>query len=330
VIRCAAVPRPARHRPEPRATRRGRIALCVGLAALACACASTPPATEPARFDPVCQDPPADPAHPARLAEGIAFVSHGAHMNAILYEAAGAGPHPTAIVLHGFPGNERNLDLAQALRRAGWNIVFFHYRGTWGSGGSFSFGNVLEDVAAVLAQVRDPAFARAHRIDPAHVVLIGHSMGGFAALMLASESPDVACAVSLAGANLGRLAASLADPATATRTAHSFEEWGGGPIRNLSGAQLVAELRKNGERFDLTRRAAALARKPVLLVAGSRDTVARPEQNHAPLADAIAAQPGARLSQVVLDDDHAFSGSRIALTRAVLDFLTQECSGAPG
>ena len=331
MIRCAGVTPPARHRPRPRATRRARIARATAFAALALACASAPhePA-EPARFDPVSQDPPADPAHPARLAENVSFQSEGARMNAILYEAAGAGPHPTAIVLHGFPGNERNLDLAQALRRAGWNTVFFHYRGTWGSAGSFSFGNVLEDVAAVVAQVRDPKFAREHRIDPSRVVLIGHSMGGFAALMVASESPEVSCAVSLAGANLGLLAASLADPATARRTALSFEEWGGGPIRDLSGAQLTAELRENGERFDLTKRAAALATKPVLLVAGSRDTVARPELHHAPLVGAIEAQPGARLTQVMLDDDHAFSGSRIALTRSVLDFLTQQCTGAPG
>ena len=45
----------------------------------------------------------------------------------------------TVILLHGFPGNERNLDLAQAIRRSGWNAVFFHYRGAWGSGGVFSF-----------------------------------------------------------------------------------------------------------------------------------------------------------------------------------------------
>jgi len=37
------------------------------------------------------------------------------------------------VLLHGYPGNERNLDLAQARRRDGWDIVFFHYRGAWGS-----------------------------------------------------------------------------------------------------------------------------------------------------------------------------------------------------
>jgi uncharacterized protein len=32
--------------------------------------------------------------------------------------------------------HQRNLDLAHAMRRAGWNVVFFHYQGAWGSGGT--------------------------------------------------------------------------------------------------------------------------------------------------------------------------------------------------
>ncbi len=304
-----------------------RVALHAFLAASLClACAATP---RDARFDPIAADPPEDSAHPARLAEGVAFESGGARLNAVLYQSSGPGPHPTALVLHGFPGNERNLDLAHALRRAGWNTVFFHYRGSWGSGGNFSFGHVLEDVNAVLATVRDPAFAQAHRIDPRRIALVGHSMGGFAALMVASERPEVVCVASLAGANLGLLASAAADPGQAPRIAQGLARNGAGAIRDLSGERLVAELRKQGSAFDLVLRAPALAAKPVLLVAGSRDEVARPELHHAPLAAAISAQPDARLSVVLLDADHAFSGSRIALARSVLDFLAQECAANP-
>jgi pimeloyl-ACP methyl ester carboxylesterase len=296
--------------------------------ALLCACATSSP--DPARFDPVSADPPVDLANPAKLAEDVSFTSGGARLNAILYEAAGAGPHPTAILLHGFPGNERNLDLAQALRRAGWNSVFFHYRGTWGSGGEFSFAHVLEDAAAVLAQVREPAFAKAHRIDPSRIALIGHSMGGFAALLTASEHDEVECAVSLAGANLGLLAVTLSDGAAADGAAQRFEQWGSGPIPGISGKALITDLREHAAAYDLTKRAPALAKKPVLLVAGRRDTVARPELHHSPLAGAIASQPGAQLTQIVLDSDHAFSDSRIALAHGVLDFLAQECTAPTG
>ncbi|HEU5413769.1 MAG TPA: hypothetical protein VFW31_08435, partial [Candidatus Angelobacter sp.] len=45
--------------------------------------------------------------------------SHGSMLLGIFYLAAGAQEHPTAIILHGFPGFEQNLDIAQVLRAHG-------------------------------------------------------------------------------------------------------------------------------------------------------------------------------------------------------------------
>ena len=36
--------------------------------------------------------------------QSMQISSHGALMNALVYVAAGAGPHPVVILLHGFPG----------------------------------------------------------------------------------------------------------------------------------------------------------------------------------------------------------------------------------
>ena len=118
------------------------------LVALILGCATPHGGLSPAaRFDPASADPPQlDAEFPPSLAE-IEFVVDAARLNGIVYEAQGAGPHPTVVLLHGFPGNEQNLDLAQAIRRASWNVVFFHYRGAWSSGGLFSFEGVLADVA---------------------------------------------------------------------------------------------------------------------------------------------------------------------------------------
>ena len=71
--------------------------------------------------------------------EVLHIPSGGVEINGVAYLAAGAGPHPTVVLLHGLPGNEKNLDLAQAMRRAGWNVITFNYRGSWGSPGTFSF-----------------------------------------------------------------------------------------------------------------------------------------------------------------------------------------------
>src|SRR5580698_8059367 len=66
--------------------------------------------------NPLTSDPVTDKDNPATSAS-FQIPSHGSMMNALIYIAPGAGPHPVVILLHGFPGNEKNLDLAQAIRR---------------------------------------------------------------------------------------------------------------------------------------------------------------------------------------------------------------------
>ncbi len=296
---------------------RSPLGLLLLAASLACATSS---------FDPVTADPPFDAAYPAATSE-VDFESDGARMFGVIYEAPGAGPHPTAIVLHGFPGNERNLDLAQAIRRAGWNALFFHYRGAWGSDGEFSFTHVIEDVAAVVSALSKPEFATAHRIDASRIALVGHSMGGFAALLSASDLDGVRCAASLAGVNLGVWNEATLTPEGAQQMARTLDGRLG-PTKGASGTSLVADVRANALRFDLRSHAGSLAAKPILLVAGSRDDVTPPALHHEPLAAAIAAQPDAQLKTAVLDADHAFADRRVELTRLVVGWLSTQCKEA--
>ena len=48
-----------------------------------------------------------------------------------IYRTGGEGPHPVVLLSHGFPGVEKNFDLAQALRRIGFHVVAYHYSGSW-------------------------------------------------------------------------------------------------------------------------------------------------------------------------------------------------------
>ena len=53
------------------------------------------------------------------------------------------------------PATKKNLDLAQEIRRAGWDVLYFNYRGSWGSPGDFSFSHGgIEDTAAAIAYLR--------------------------------------------------------------------------------------------------------------------------------------------------------------------------------
>jgi uncharacterized protein len=110
-------------------------------------------------------DPALDKQFPPGLA-ALTIPSNGSDMDAFLYLAAGPSPHGTVVLLHGLPGYEINGDLAQSIRRAGWNVLLFNYRGTWGSAGTFSQSSAIEDTAAVMRFLRDPANIAMYRIDP--------------------------------------------------------------------------------------------------------------------------------------------------------------------
>ena len=292
-----------------------RFAFSLFLASLSAGCALAP-------GDPAVSDPPRRLAIDPASMDGTVIESHGARMFAAVYGAAGPGPHPTLILLHGFPGNERNLDLAQAVRRAGWNAIFFTYRGAWGSEGDFSFSNALADVGAAVAFAQSPAYLEAWRGDPSRIALLGHSMGGFMALTAGSALPAVDCIGSLAGANLGFYAA--APEEVARGVAARLEGWRG-PLRGTTGQVLVEEVRSDPQRFDLLRRVPALVHKPLLLVAGNYDVVTVPAEHHDPLVAALQGAGPISLRVQRLDADHAFTSRRIALARSVIAWLEDDC-----
>ena len=176
------------------------------LAATSLALSTPQLAAKPARPAPlpaaIFTDPLPNKAHPARM-EVLHIPSGGVEINGVAYLAAGAGPHPTLVLCHGWPGNEKNLDLAQAVRRAGWNVVTFNYRGSWGSPGNFRFGQNPEDAAAVLAYLRVPANATKLGVDPRRMVLMGHSMGGWVTALVASQDDGLLGAGLISAANMG-------------------------------------------------------------------------------------------------------------------------------
>lgn len=239
-------------------------------------------------------------------------------MNAVFFLAAGEGPKPTVLLMHGLPGNERNLDLAQAMRRAGWNVLTFTYRGAWGSTGTFSIGNAVEDTRAALEYVRRPDIAATYGVDTTRIVLAGHSMGGFAAAMTGADDPAIAGIVLLDAANLGAMAAQVRPHGAAARTAAiaSFDDLGHALV-GATAETLVDEIIASPDSWNLTTHAEALARHPTLLVYATHGIA---DDNRA-LAAAIEAQPGAHLQVMPLESDHAFADHRIALSVAVVDWL---------
>lgn len=259
--------------------------------------------------------------HPPARTPEVRFDSAGVPLLGVLHVPAGPGPHPVVVLLHGFPGNERNFDLAHALRRAGYAALVFHYRGSWGVGGSYSWGNVLADAARSVPAVRELAAlprAAGYALDPDRVAVAGHSLGGFAALMTAAHDPSVRAVVSAAAFDFGAVSQA---PDSVQREAHAMFGDDLLPLRGTSADALFEEMRAAGAAWRLADLAPALADRPVLTLAAGLDTVAPTALHHDPVVESYAGHPVRLFEHAVFPTDHAFSDHRMALARAVITFL---------
>ncbi len=269
----------------------------------------------------ITTDPAPDKAAPATMAS-FQLPSHGALLNALFYQAAGAGPHGTVVLLHGFPGNEKNLDVAQAVRRAGWNVLYLDYRGSWGSPGAFSFAHSIEDTQAALVYLRDPANAKRLRVNPDKLVLMGHSMGGMIAAYVGAHDAKIAGVALISAADMAGRAQLPPGTDAATKAgaqaeiARALAAEGMAPLAGCTPEGLAAELMAHPE-WILAADEPGLEDKPVLIVT-SDDGLAQPASR---LADTLSAKGSGQTRYVHLATDHACSDQRIALTETLLGGL---------
>jgi pimeloyl-ACP methyl ester carboxylesterase len=271
----------------------------------------------------VISDPPPDKAFPAKM-DVVAIPSHGSTMHGVLYLASGAGPHPTLLLMHGFPGNEQNLDLAQSVRRAGWNVLTFHYRGSWGSEGAFSFGHALEDADSAIAFLRDPANAKHYRIDPVRIAVAGHSMGGLMAAHAAANDKGIVAVALISAWNIGGEAAALTSASDRLQEVKSFSE----DMESLAGCTpetLVADALAHQTDWNFVAYANALTTRPLLLI--TSDDGNAPDSQA--LAAAVRKAGGKAITEVHFPTDHPYSDHRIALQAAFVQWLETLDSAKP-
>jgi len=277
----------------------------------------------------IAQADPSPAAKPPASMEEITITSGGARMNGFIYLAAGDKPRPVVVFLHGYPGNERNLDLAQAVRRAGYQALYVDIRGMWGSGGTFSFAHGLEDVQAVLSWLRSPENAAKYRLDPRRIAVVGHSMGGWLALMTGAREARSVCVAGLAAWNVGwaaqRFDAHADERATNLDYFRATTDPTNGPVR-AAPADLLNEMVAHDTAWDYLRQAAGVGDRALLLVAATRDTPDEGIAMHEQMARAVRAAGGRHVTLTTYDDDHPFSSHRIALANLLTRWLVTDCA----
>jgi pimeloyl-ACP methyl ester carboxylesterase len=234
------------------------------------------------------------------------ILSSGSMLQGFMYTANGAQKHPLLVLLHGFPGNERNLDLAQIARSRGWNVIYFDYRGSWGSQGKFSFKNCVEDVVNVVGYCKRNAAM--FNIDTTRIVLFGHSMGGFVCLKALTYLPgvkkgfalstwDIGATVKLSGGNMQKI------------------EQGMGKyfVLNATTQEMFQQVIDDPTYFNFKSIALQLSNKEIIMLDEHHGNTA--------IASLIGTANKASFEYQVWNTDHGFSNTRVSMIKKVLAFI---------
>jgi pimeloyl-ACP methyl ester carboxylesterase len=232
--------------------------------------------------------------------DDVVFYSQGCKLLGGFYRALGETPRPTAILLHGVPGVEQNLDIAYALRDAGWNCLYFHYRGSWGSQGDYEFSNLADDVQTAAEWLLEQDCVNSRRL-----ALIGGSIGGYAAFVAGAREPRFKTLVVICP---------LVDPATTDLAQTIFDGWAE-MLHSVTGEALREQW------YDLPPvelMAEGLVDRDILLVSGDRDELF-PPAHYTALVESLPGIIWHRLAE----GDHGFSLCRGELVKIVVGWLQE-------
>ncbi|MXV16601.1 alpha/beta hydrolase [Hufsiella ginkgonis] len=251
------------------------------------------------------QDIARDTLFPATIEE-ITYTSGGARIYGFGYLANGEGPHATIILVHANPGNERNLDLAQNLRRAGVNVFYFDYRGSWGSEGTYTYANCIEDTRSVVGFVTNPDNALRLRVDIGNIFLVGHNLGAGIGMIEGLNDPRVR----------GVAAVSLVNPYTTFRGENAelnfsdmneyFETLG---MLKMDSKTFLLDIVAKLPEYNIEKMVSD-ATKPVLVI---------DEQHNNEFLKKYTSKKNVEYE--FWDTDLEFSDKRIALTRRLKEWL---------
>lgn len=232
-------------------------------------------------------------------------------------------PHPAVIICHGIPGINCNDDLAQALRRMGCVVIRLCHRGSWGSGGTYSFTHCIEDAVAACRWAREEG-ARLYHIDPDNVFLIGHSAGGSTAINASRQLPFLK----------GTAAYCFLDHAIALarRNPDSAREGfrrASHILRLSSFEDLWQDHVQHAKEWGFVQAAPYFRERNLLLIGGTQDTRTPPDVMLEPFWQALQAQGTHAVHQkVILETNHSLDTARFALADTMGRWV-QKCVETP-
>ena len=253
-----------------------------------------------------------DKKSPAGMTE-LFIPSEKSLISGFIYSANGAQKHPTLLMLHGYPGNERNLDIAQVVRAHGWNVIYFDYRGSWGSQGKFTFKNCVDDVVNVVKFCNK--YQDSLKIDTANIVLFGHSMGGWVCLKALQQLPQIKKGFALSAWDIYNLYKRVLNQKELTELTSTPDSLSKYFVLNATLGEMFQPVLNRDEYFNLESDAKRLSEKQIIML----DENARNKR----IAEALKKENRTYFDYEIWQTDHPFTNKRVSLINKVLAFLNR-------
>ena len=219
---------------------------------------------------------------------------------------------PVIVMLHGHPGGDKNLDVAEALRAHGFAVAIGAYRGIWGSQGDYLLSHNIEDTIVTVEYLRKRATD--WRLDPDRIYLYGHSMGGFSALNAMARGLKVSGAVLMAPCDTGyrHLYAPQGVKGLMDCKANGY-------FRLSSEHAMEEDIEANARQWYFPNLVSKLDKTiPYCFIGGTNDATTPPEQHIVPMLTAMQEQ-GFDVCYHLLEDGHMFPRHRATLARIALE-----------
>ena len=288
--------------------------LCLALLTLLSSCKSDSKLNSRKRSTEYLQnDFKPDEFYPAEQVE-LQIKSGGSTMYGFAYTANGKGPHPTVVMLHGLPGHERGLDLAQSMRRAGYNIVYFNYRGAWGSKGTFGFQNAINDAGVVVDYLIDSLNRETLRVDTSKIAFAGHGVGAGIAMLAGLKDSRVKSVIGV----------SVFNPYTLLQGDHAAGNLIGLKeylltlgMLNTDPNKFLDDILDKLDAYNIELQVSK-STKPVLVIDEHINNTYFSKYN-----------PRESFDYKIWDTDHAFTNRRIALTKEIINWLDEKVLNEP-
>lgn len=251
---------------------------------------------------------------------GIIIPGKHGKLLATLYSAGGEGPHPAVLLLHGIPGCEQNLDLAQSLRRTDFSSVIFFYRGCWGSEGIFSFEGSFEDTKAVLDFVLNDT---QYNFDKNHIFFIGHSLGCVNAARMIALCSQAKGGVFLAPCDLWRIYLLGLENDDYREHLNDLLEEGIPYIHGTDEKTLTSEIKDSAGRLSISSCLQAISEKSILWISSPDDEVVSEAEETYPYIKRMKQFSPSCFKWLRVSSDHYFSNMRSQLTEDIARFLLE-------